>query len=100
MPKQVVTKGATSRTEYIVISDVNANPITGLVFNSSGLIAYYVQPLQNSASITLATQTVTGAWSSGGFVEVDSTHMPGTYRFDVPNACFSSSYDKCVVCLS
>ena len=37
-------------------------------------------------AITLATQTVGGAFSSGGFVEIDATNMKGVYRLDLPNA--------------
>lgn len=90
MPKQVVTVGATSRTEYVRVTDMNGSPITGLVFNSSGLLSKYVLASATSSAITLVTQTVTGAYSSGGLVEVDATAFPGVYRFDIPNAAFAS----------
>jgi hypothetical protein len=35
--------------------------------------------------VSLVTQTVGGAFASGGFVEVDGTHAKGLYRFDPPN---------------
>jgi hypothetical protein len=48
----------------------------------------------------LVTQTATGAYSSGGFVAVDGTNMPGLYRFDIPNAVFATAgTDKAVVML-
>jgi hypothetical protein len=100
MAKRTIKAGNTSNREYVVIRDGNGSPITGLVYNSTGLIAYYVLPGAASVAITLATQTVTGAYSSGGFVEVDATHAPGLYRFDAPDASFAASNHKSIICLS
>lgn len=72
---------------------------TGIAFNASGFTAYYVRPRGSATAITLATQTVTGAWSSGGWVEVDATNLPGIYRFDIPNAVFATGVDHAVVML-
>jgi hypothetical protein len=63
---------------------------TGLVFNTSGLAAYYVRNQSAPTPITLVTQTPTGAWASGGFAEIDSSLVPGVYRLDVPNAAFAA----------
>jgi hypothetical protein len=63
---------------------------TGLVFNTSGLAAYYVRNQASPVAITLVTQTPTGAWTSGGFAEIDSSLVPGVYRLDVPNAAFAA----------
>lgn len=100
--KQVVTKGATSQTVYVFIRDSSATTgvgLTGLAYNSGSLVASYVRPLGSRTAITLATQTVTGAWSSGGFVEVDATNMPGIYRLDVPDAVFASGVNSAIVML-
>ena len=98
MPKQLKTSaGATSQTEYVIIEDMNGSPITGLVYNSTNLVAKYVRAGAAVSSISLVTQTVSGAWSSGGFVEVDSTNLPGLYRFDVPDAAFAAGVDKVIV---
>lgn len=102
MAKQIVLKDATSRAEYIFIQDSSVTTgagKTGLAFNTASLVAYYVRSLGSATAITLATQTVTGAYSSGGFVEVDATNMPGVYRFDIPNAAFATGVDKVVVML-
>jgi hypothetical protein len=72
---------------------------TGIAYNAAGLTAYYVRPTGSATAITLATQTVTGAWSSGGWVEVDATNLPGIYRFDIPNAVFATGVDHAVVML-
>jgi hypothetical protein len=63
---------------------------TGLTFATSGLAAYYVRNQSAPVAITLVTQTPTGAWTSGGFAEIDSSLVPGVYRLDVPNAAFSA----------
>ncbi len=102
MAKHLVLKDATSRSEYIFIQDSSVTTgagKTGLAFNTASLAAYYVRPLGSATAITLATQTVTGAYSSGGFVEVDATNMPGVYRLDIPNAVFATGVDKAVVML-
>jgi hypothetical protein len=82
--------GMTSQTIDVFLGDSSSTTgggLTGLTHSSSGLTAYYRKGATGTATaITLATQTVGGAWSSGGFVQVDSTNMPGVYRFDVPNA--------------
>ena len=83
--------GDTSKTIYVFLQDSTTGLAkTGIAYNSAGAIASYNLPLAARSAITLATQTVTGAWSSGGFVEVDATNEPGVYRFDVPNAAIAS----------
>lgn len=58
--------------------------LTGLVYNSASLVCYYRKNATGSATaLTLATQTVGGAHSDGGFVEIDATNMPGMYRLDL-----------------
>lgn len=100
--KLQIKKGTTSKSLYVFIQDSSATTgagLTGLVHDSAGLSAYYVRPLGNATSISLVTQTVTGAYSSGGFVEVSSANMPGVYRFDIPDACLASGVDSVVVML-
>lgn len=102
MAKHLVLKGDTSRIEYIFIQNSSLTTgagLTGLAFNSASLTAYYVRTQGSATAITLATQTVTGAFSSGGFVEVDATNMPGVYRLDIPDACFATGVDKVVIML-
>lgn len=85
-----VYAGLTSQTIDVFLADSSSTTgggLTGLVYNTSGLTCYYRKGATGTAtSISLATQSVGGAWSSGGFVEIDSTNMPGVYRLDVPNA--------------
>lgn len=97
-----IKKGRTSFIDYIFIQDARSSScagLTGLVFNTASLTAYYVLQGAASAAISLVTQTVTGAFSSGGFKEVDSTNMPGVYRIDYPNAVLAAGSDNAVVYL-
>ena len=92
-----VTAGKTSFSHDVALVQKAAatspgDPITGLAFNTSSFTAYYRIPATGTlTAITLATQTVGGAFSSGGFVEVSSTNAPGMYRFDVPNAVLATA---------
>lgn len=100
--KLLVTKGALTQTMMVFIRDSSSTTgagLTGLVYNSGSLVASYVRAGAARTAITLATQTTTGAWSSGGFVEIDSTNMPGVYRFDIPDAVFASGVNSVVVML-
>ena len=84
-----VAPGTADVTLNLFIPDASSSVgagLTGLVYDSSGLACYYVRPLAAAAALTLATQTVTGAHSDGGFVEVSSANMPGVYRLDLSDA--------------
>lgn len=93
--KKIIKAGATSQTVDVFIQDSTSTTgagKTGLAYNTAGLKAYYRKGATGSATaITLATQTVGGAYSSGGFVEIDATNMPGLYRLDVPNAAIDTA---------
>lgn len=104
MAKQLVQANNTSRSEYIFIQNSSVSTgagLTGLVFNSAGLTAYYAVERGAATAITLVTlASATAAYTSGGFIAVDGTNMPGLYRFDVPNALFATAgTDKVVVML-
>ena len=72
---------------------------TGLVYNTSGLTAYYIRSGSSSTTaITLATQTL-GTWATGGFKEVDATNMPGVYELSVPNAVIASGAVRATICI-
>lgn len=59
---------------------------TGIAYNAASFVCYYCRPGSAAAQLSLATQTVDGAHSDGGWVEIDSTNMPGFYRFDLSDA--------------
>lgn len=94
MAKRPIKVGSTSQTIYVFIADSTVTTgagKTGLVYNTSGLTAYYTLPLAAAVAITLATlAAVTTAYASGGFKEIDATNCPGLYRLDLPDAALAS----------
>jgi len=100
--KLLITKGNTNESIDIFVQDsskTDGSGLTGLVYNSSGLVCYYHRPGAVAAQLTLATQTVTGAHSDGGFVEISSANMPGWYRLDLSDAILASGVDRVGVAL-
>ena len=98
--KLALKKDSTSQSILLFIQDSSSTVgagLAGLAFNTSGLTAYYARPRANPAAITLATQTVTGAYSAGGFVAIDGTNMPGFYRLDLPDAALATGVDSVVL---
>lgn len=95
MAKRTFLAGVTSQTIDIFIQDSSSTigaGLSGLAFGTSGLTAYYRKGATGTpTAITLVTQTVGGAWSSGGFVELDAVHTKGVYRFDVPDTILAST---------
>lgn len=103
MAKLSLVKGTTSYRAYIFIQDASVTTGAGkisLAYNTASLKAYYVRPGAAAVAITLITQTVTGAYSSGGFVEIDATNMPGIYRLDVPDAALATGVNAVAIMLS
>ena len=86
-----VPENTTSQTIYISLG------WTGLTYSTTGLTLSYTRDRSAFVAITPVTQTVSGAWTSGGFCEVDATNQPGLYRLDVPNAAFLSGTTGVVV---
>ena len=72
-------------------SSVTGAGLTGLAYDTSGLSCYYVRPGSNDAELSLASIAVDGAHSDGGFVEIDSTNMPGWYRLDLSDAVVATA---------
>jgi hypothetical protein len=94
--------GATSQSINVFIQNstsTSGGGLTGLVYNTTNLTAYYTftGAIATSTVITLVTlAAVNSAWSSGGFKEIDSTGMPGWYRLDLPNAILAIGKGRCV----
>lgn len=60
----------------------------------SDVTAYYWRQGGSPTSVTMANlASITAAWSSGGWEEADATNMPGSYRFDPPDAAFATGAD-------
>lgn len=103
---EFIVKGATDVTVDVhLLQDAGAtspgDPLTGLVYNTSNLTCYYREGGTGaSTQLTLATQTATGAHSDGGFVAIDATNMPGTYRLDLSDTIVSGTNDKATVVIN
>lgn len=97
--------GSTSIRTFIFVQDSSQTTgvgLTGLVFNSGGLIWYDARDDDGNAggsSVTLATATL-GTWTSGGFKEKDAAHMPGVYEIGIPNAALATGSKSVVMMLS
>ena len=102
MAKLAIKKGATDVTMNLFIQDSSVSTgagLTGLTFETASLTCYYVRLGAAAVEISLVTQTVTGAHSDGGFVEIDSTNMPGVYGLDLPDAVCATGVPSAVVML-
>jgi hypothetical protein len=91
--KLKLLRGTTSKLLRVFVQDstkTDGSGLTGLAYNTSGLAWYYCYEGDTAArAVTLATATL-GTWSSGGFILVDGTNMPGVYEISVPNAALAS----------
>jgi hypothetical protein len=93
--KLSIAKGSTSVLVRIFLSDSSSTTgagLTGLTSGSSGLVCYRARDDDGNAggtAISLSGGT-RGTWSSGGFVEKDSTNMPGIYEFGIPDAALAT----------
>ena len=94
-----IKRGSTSVRRLIFIADSSSTTGAGLAnltYNSSGLVAYYFAgDLSNEVQITLATATL-GTYTSGGFIAVDNTNMPGWYEIGIPDAALDGG-NECVI---
>lgn len=101
--KKILKVDLTNQSIDVFIQDSSATDgsgLTGLVFNSAGLTCYYRRGATGTATaLTLATQTVGGAHSDGGFVEVDATNMPGVYRLDLSDAIVATGVTTVILYL-
>ena len=95
MAKREILAGATDQTIDVFIADSSSTAgagLAGLVYNSSGLLCYFRKGATGTATqLSLATQTVAGAHSDGGFKEIDATNMKGVYRLDLSDTIVSTA---------
>lgn len=102
MAKLCLPKGTTSKIVHVVIGNSSVTTgagLTGLAFNTAGLVAWYIRPGDTAlTSITLVNETV-GTWVSGGFKEVDATNSPGLIELGIPNACLTSGANQVTIYL-
>lgn len=98
--KLKIKEGTTSKIIRVFIQN-NASTrgvgYTGLTYLEGTLSIYYIREGDASpTAITPASMTV-GTWVSGGFVEVDSTNMPGVYEIGLPDAVIDNTSEGSVL---
>ena len=100
MAKLTVKAGSTSRLEHVFILDsASATGAGKTALTNASITAFYFRPGDTTTtgrSITLAAGTL-GTWSSGGFIQVNATDMPGLYEIGIPNAIFAAGANHAVV---
>lgn len=88
-----IKQGTTSKNVFVWLWDNSVGypkGKTGLAWNTASLACYYIRPGQTTATaVTFASGTL-GSYTSGGFVQVSSTNMPGYYQFGIPNGILLS----------
>jgi hypothetical protein len=86
----IIKKGSTSIILPVSLYDSSSTTgakLAGLVYNSSGLSAYYNRMGASGAATAIMLATATkGTWATGGFVAIDATNMPGDYELHIPDA--------------
>jgi hypothetical protein len=94
-----IKRGSTSVRRLVFVADTsqtNGAGLANLVFNSSGLVAYYIAgDSNNEVQITLVSATL-GTFTSGGFVAVDNTNMPGWYEIGIPDAALDGGNEVAI----
>jgi hypothetical protein len=94
-----IKRGSTSVRRLIFIADTSSTTGAGLanlVYNSSGLVAFYFAgDLNNEVQIFLVTATL-GTFTSGGFIAVDNTNMPGWYEIGIPDAAIDGGNEVAI----
>ena len=102
MAKLSLKAGTTSKTVNVFIFDSSVATGAGLsALTYASITGYYCIP--GNAAVSMSMQTlaaVNSTYSSGGFKEIDATHMKGWYRFDIPDACLAAGVTACSICLT
>lgn len=103
---EFITRGTANVSIDVMLVQDNSgtnpgDPITGLVWNSSGLKCYYREGNGALTQLTLATlASATAAHADGGFVEISSTNAPGLYRLDLSDTIVDGAANKASVVIS
>jgi hypothetical protein len=94
-----IPAGTTSKTIMFPIFDPTSSTgalLAGLTYSTVGACYYCFADGSTDVSVTLASKSL-GTWTSGGFVAVDGTNMPGIYAFDIPNAALATGHTQVII---
>lgn len=94
-----IRAGSTSVSVPILLrKTADSTELTGIA--SGSVTASYLRQGATRTAITVsALGSVGAAYSSGGWIEVDATNMPGVYRFDLPDAAVAAGVDWVVIAI-
>jgi hypothetical protein len=104
--KLLIPAGTTSKLLRMFVQDSSATDgsgLTGLAYNTSGLVGYYIREGDasatqiNSAGATALVDMTVGTWTEFGFKEVDAANLPGLYEIGLPNAVLAAGAASVVV---
>lgn len=94
-----IKRGSTNVRRLIFIADTSSTSGAGLanlLYNTNGLTCwYFAGDLNNDVQISLVSATL-GTFTSGGFVAVDNTNMPGWYELGIPNAALDGGNEVAI----
>lgn len=84
-------QGTESFSLYVQLFDnTNGAPKTGLAYDDASLVTSYAADKGSIVDVSPVSIGVVTVYTSGGFVEVDASALPGVYRFDVPDLALTS----------
>ena len=98
--KLKIKEGTTSKLVKILVYDSSSDTgegLTGLAYNTTNLDWYWIAEGDSSATTVSMATAVLGTYTSGGFVEVDSTNLPGVYEIGIPNAAIDATSEGSVI---
>lgn len=98
MAKLTVKTGSTSRLEHVFILDSASTTGAGkTALTNASVTMHYFRPGDSTpTAVTLSAGTL-ATWTSGGFVKVQDTDMPGVYEVGIPNAVFAAGANHAIV---
>ena len=95
-----IKRGSTSVRRLIFIGDSSSTTGAGLAnltHSSSGLVCYYFAgDLSDEVQVSLVAPSGLGSYTSGGFIAVDNTNMPGWYEIGIPNAALDGGNEVAI----
>lgn len=89
---QIFVKDATNKIIEVLLRDATTGQgKPAIAFGT--VTAYYMREGAAAALTITMVSAVLGTYTSGGWVEVDATNLPGLYQFGIPNAALASGAD-------
>jgi hypothetical protein len=78
---------------FWALNSTTGQGLTGLAFGTGSLVASYSRAGAAGVAITLVTAAV-GVYTSGGFIAVDGTNVPGLYELHLPAAAVAAGVNE------